>query len=85
MAINTPIQGTAADIIKLAMIAVDRVIGEKGLPARLLLQVHDELVFELPPDGLDPTMQIIRTTMEQAMPLDVPVVVNCTVGQSLAK
>jgi DNA polymerase I len=85
MAINTPIQGTAADIIKLAMIAVDRVIAKERLPARLLLQVHDELVFELPPEGLDPTMEIIRTTMEKAMSLDVPLVVNCTVGQSLAK
>lgn len=85
MAINTPIQGTAADIIKLAMIAVDKVIIDKGLSARLLLQVHDELVFELPQEDLDSTITIIKTSMEQAMQLDVPLVVNCTVGESLAK
>ncbi len=85
VAINTPIQGTAADIIKLAMLAVDKVIYKEQLSAKLLLQVHDELVFELPPADVDPTLERIRTAMEQALQLDVPLVVNCTVGQSLAK
>ena len=85
MAINTPIQGTAADIIKLAMLAVDRVIEKEGLAARLLLQIHDELVFELPSVDVEPTLGYIRSAMEQALPLDVPLVVNCTVGDSLAK
>lgn len=84
-AINTPIQGTAADIIKLAMVEVDRIITEQSLPARLLLQVHDELVFELPDGDLEPSVTIIREAMEQALPLDVPLVVNCSVGHSLAK
>jgi DNA polymerase-1 len=84
-AINTPIQGTAADIIKLAMVAVDQVIRKHGLPARLLLQVHDELVFELPPADLDTCTGLIRTAMEQALPLDVPLAVNCVVGPDLAK
>jgi len=85
MAINTPIQGTAADIIKLAMLAVDRVIGKEGLSAKLLLQIHDELVFELPSADVETILGSIRSAMEQALPLDVPLVVNCTVGDSLAK
>jgi DNA polymerase-1 len=84
-AINTPIQGTAADIIKLAMVAVDRIIADQSLPARLLLQIHDELVFELPEGDLEPSVEIIKNAMEKALPLDVPLVVNCTVGRSLAK
>ncbi|KAB2892087.1 MAG: DNA polymerase I [Desulfobulbaceae bacterium] len=84
-AINTPIQGTAADIIKLAMVSVDRIIAEQALPARLLLQIHDELVFEMPEGELEPAVAIIRSAMEKALSLDVPLVVNCTVGRSLAK
>jgi DNA polymerase-1 len=85
MAINTPIQGTAADIVKLAMIECDRAIRENGLSARLLLQIHDELVFELPEAELDKTRSIIKTAMENALSLDVPLVVNFEVGKSLAK
>lgn len=85
MAINTPIQGTAADIIKLAMIECDCAIKENGLSARLLLQIHDELVFELPEAELDRARIIIKTAMEKALPLDVPLVVNFEVGKSLAK
>ncbi|KGO32833.1 MAG: DNA polymerase I [Desulfoprunum sp.] len=84
-AINTPIQGTAADIIKLAMVAVDQVLSKNGLPARLLLQVHDELVFELPPADLDACTGPIKAAMEEALEMDVPLVVNCAVGQDLAK
>jgi DNA polymerase-1 len=85
IAINTPIQGTAADIIKLAMIECDRALKESGLSARLLLQIHDELVFELPEAELDKTRIIIKTAMENALSLDVPLVVNFEVGKSLAK
>lgn len=85
MAINTPIQGTAADIIKLAMIECNRAIRENELSARLLLQIHDELVFELPEAELDRTRIIIKTAMENALSLDVPLVVNFEVGKSLAK
>ncbi|NOR24623.1 MAG: DNA polymerase I [Desulforhopalus sp.] len=85
MAINTPIQGTAADIIKLAMIECENVIKKRGLSARMLLQIHDELVFELPETELEKTKPIIQAAMENALKLDVPLVVNFEVGTSLAK
>ncbi|MCP4338268.1 MAG: DNA polymerase I [Desulfobulbaceae bacterium] len=85
MAINTPIQGTAADIIKLAMIECESVIKKNGISARMLLQIHDELVFELPETELEKTKPIIKAAMENALKLDVPLVVNFEVGKSLAK
>lgn len=85
MAINTPIQGTAADIIKLAMIHCDDAIKAKDLQAKMLLQIHDELVFELPEEQLDETKALIKKAMEGALTLDVPLVVNFEVGKSLAK
>lgn len=84
-AINTPIQGTAADIIKLAMIRVVPALRKENLSARLLLQIHDELVFELPASELDKTREVVKITMENALKLDVPLVVNFEVGESLAK
>lgn len=85
MAINTPIQGTAADIIKLAMIGCRQALHVAGLSARMLLQIHDELVFELPEAELEATLPLIRSAMENAMVLDVPLVVNFVVSKSLAK
>ena len=85
MAINTPIQGTAADIIKLAMIRVDEQLQKQCLSGRLLLQIHDELVLELPEVELKRTREVVVQAMEQALELAVPLVVNCEVGSSLAK
>ncbi|PID74377.1 MAG: DNA polymerase I [Desulfobacterales bacterium] len=85
MAINTPIQGTAADIIKLAMIRADQAIQAEGLQARMLLQIHDELVFELPEKELARAQVVIKRAMEGALELVVPLVVNFAVGKSLAK
>jgi DNA polymerase-1 len=85
MAINTPIQGTAADIIKLAMIRCRNLLREHKLSASMLLQIHDELVFELPKAELDKTTPVIRAAMEGALNLDVPLVVNFEVGRNLAK
>jgi len=85
MAINTPIQGTAADIIKLAMISCQKAISENGLDATMLLQIHDELVFELPQKELERAEPLLKEAMEGALKLDVPLVVNCEVGKSLAK
>ncbi|MFQ6757051.1 MAG: DNA polymerase I [Deltaproteobacteria bacterium] len=84
-AINTPIQGTAADIIKLATIAATRRISELGLGAKLLLQIHDELVFEVPATEIEKTAAVVKEAMERVMQLDVPLVVNTVVGENLAK
>ena len=84
-AINTPIQGTAADIIKLATIAATRRLSEQGLGAKLLLQIHDELVFEVPAAEIEATGAVVKAAMEGVMPLDVPLVVNTVVGENLAK
>ncbi len=80
MAINMPIQGTAADIQKIAMIHADEAVRAAGLRARLLLTVHDELLFETPRDEVEPLAAIVRETMEGAMPLSVPLVVDVKVG-----
>jgi DNA polymerase-1 len=84
-AINTPIQGTAADIIKLATIAATRRLSEEGLTAKLLLQIHDELVFEVPLQEIEATGKVVKEAMEGVMQLDVPLVVNTVVGENLAK
>ena len=80
MAINMPIQGTAADIQKIAMIRVARRLAEDGLQARLLLTVHDELLFEVPRDEVERLAAVVRETMEAALPLDVPLIVDVKVG-----
>jgi len=80
MAINMPIQGTAADIIKIAMIRLPERLRAAGLKARLLLQVHDDLVLEVPRHEVDAVVPILRDTMESAMKLDVPLTVDVKVG-----
>ena len=85
MAINTPIQGSAADIIKLAMLRVHGELGRSALKTRMLLQIHDELVFETPLDEIEPVSRLVREHMEGAMALRVPLVVNLSHGQSLDK
>jgi DNA polymerase-1 len=82
MAINMPIQGTAADIQKIAMIRTADKVAEEGLRARLLLTVHDELLFEVPRDEVDRLAALLRETMEGALPLSVPLVVDVKVGDN---
>lgn len=79
-AINAPIQGTAADIIKLAMIRLPRALEEAGSRARLLLQVHDELLLELPPEELHTTARLVRDVMENAFPLSIPLSTEARYG-----
>lgn len=79
-AINAPIQGTAADIIKLAMLRLPDALDEAGLSARMLLQVHDELVFELPEIELEPSLPIIQRVMQSAYELDVPLKTDAKYG-----
>ncbi|MFH1853427.1 MAG: DNA polymerase I, partial [Candidatus Neomarinimicrobiota bacterium] len=82
MAINMPIQGTAAEMIKLAMIRIDGEILRRGLEAQMILQVHDELLFEVPENELDELRSLVLAEMENALPLNVPVVVDCGVGNT---
>jgi DNA polymerase I len=80
MAINMPIQGTAADAIKIAMVRLAAALSERGLTARMLLQVHDELVFETDEAELPALATLARELMEGALPLDVPLTVDLKVG-----
>jgi DNA polymerase-1 len=79
-AINTPIQGSAADMIKRAMVTVDGMLREAGTRTKLLLQVHDELVFDLHREEQAEWVPKIQSAMEEAMPLDVPVEVETGMG-----
>ena len=81
-ALNAPIQGSAADIIKVAMINVDKAITAAGLESRMLLQVHDELLFEVAPGERDALEDLVRAKMGSAYPLDVPLEVSVGYGRS---
>ncbi len=81
-AINAPIQGTAADIVKLAMVALPDALEKAGLKARMLVQVHDELIFEVPEEELDRSIPVIKELMESAMTLDVPLVCDARAGDN---
>ena len=80
MAINMPIQGTAADIVKIAMIRLDARLAAEGFRARPLLQVHDELLLEVPRDEVERLVPVLREVMEGALPLSVPLTVDVKVG-----
>jgi DNA polymerase I len=79
-AVNTPLQGTAADLIKIAMIRIDRVLREQKLNTVMTLQVHDELLFDVPEDELDCVKQLVKQEMEHVVELNVPIVADCGVG-----
>ena len=79
---NTPIQGTSADVIKLAMIKVEAAREAGGWHGHTLLQVHDELLFEIPPEELASSQKIIKTLMETAIALSIPVVVDLKAGKN---
>jgi DNA polymerase-1 len=81
-AVNTPLQGTAADLIKLAMIRIDRLLQERKLQTKMLLQVHDELVFEAPPDEIDEVRRMVKQEMESVRQLNVPLVADAGVGSN---
>jgi DNA polymerase-1 len=84
IAVNTPIQGTAADLIKLAMLEVDRRLTDQGLKSLMLLQVHDELLLEVPKSELETVKVLLRESMEGVMELSVPLVVDVHVGTDWA-
>ncbi|HEY7209291.1 MAG TPA: DNA polymerase I [Bryobacteraceae bacterium] len=79
-AVNTPLQGTAADLIKLAMIRVSHLLEKNKMRSRMLLQVHDELVFETPPEETNELKQLVKNEMESVHPLSVPLVVDVGTG-----
>ncbi len=79
-AVNSPLQGTAADLIKLAMVEIDRRLREESYQAAMLLQVHDELVFEAPPEETQKLSAMVKREMEQVFPLEVPLVADIGVG-----
>ena len=81
-AVNTPLQGTAADLIKLAMIRIDALLAERSLSARMLLQVHDELVLEAPPGEVDETAALLKREMENVCELKVPLAVDVGIGDN---
>ena len=81
-AINTPVQGTAADMIKLAMVRVDHALKEAKLKAKMVLQIHDELLFDVPKGEVEQVKEIAKREMECAMKLDVPIEVSVGVGEN---
>ncbi len=81
-AINQPLQGTAADLIKMAMIEVDKQLSEKEFKAKMIMQVHDELIFELPKEELEPLKKLVLDCMELNQPLKVPLDVDINYGTS---
>ncbi|WP_290728533.1 DNA polymerase I [Fibrobacter sp. UBA3629] len=82
MAVNTPVQGSAADLIKIAMIRIQKRINAENLPLRMMLQVHDELVFECPRDQVETMAQMVKSEMEGAMQLKVPLVASVGFGEN---
>jgi len=81
-AINTPIQGSAADLIKMAMINIHKAITDRNLKSKMILQVHDELVFEVPQEEIDYMKSMVKSKMENAIILDVPIKVEIGVGKN---
>ena len=81
-AMNAPIQGSAADLIKIAMIHIDRMMKEAGVRSKMILQVHDELIFDVPEDETERMKELIVTGMVNAMKLKVPLTVECSVGKN---
>ena len=81
-AVNTPLQGTAADLIKMAMIRIDGEIALRGLKSRMLLQVHDELVLEAPPEELVEVRTLVKEEMESVETLEVPLLVDTGIGDN---
>lgn len=82
LAVNTPLQGTAADLIKTAMIEIDRVLTERKLQGRMILQIHDELIFEIPDEEIPTFQKIVKEKMEHVMKLSVPIEVHIAVGKN---
>ena len=81
-AVNSPLQGTAADLIKSAMVRIDHRLREECYQSAMLLQVHDELVFESPPEEAQKLSAMVKREMEQVYPLEVPMVADIGIGEN---
>ncbi len=81
-AINAPVQGTAADIIKIAMVRLPDALQKAGLKTQMLLQVHDELIFEVPDAEIDKAMKVVKDVMEHALEPSVPLVTEARLGSN---
>ena len=82
LAVNTPIQGTQADLIKMAMLEIDRKLTERKLKGYMILQIHDELVFEVPDDEIEEVKQLVHSAMVGVMTLKIPLIVDMNVGKN---
>jgi DNA polymerase-1 len=82
---NTPVQGSAADLIKKAMIDLHRGLRERKMKSRLILQIHDELLLEVPEDEAERARVLVTQTMERALALDVPLVADARTGRNWAE
>jgi DNA polymerase-1 len=85
MAINMPVQGTSADIIKIAMVNLHREMEKSSLRSKMTLQVHDELLFEVPPEETDRMKELVFEIMPQALKLSVPLKIDIKVGKNWAE
>ena len=81
-AINSPVQGTAADIMKIAMLKIPPALQKAGLYGKMLLQVHDELVLECPQDEMEETARVVKETMANAYPMSIPLSTEARCGES---
>ena len=82
IALNTPIQGTSADIIKKAMVEIDRIFTEQNIDCKMILQVHDELIFDTLKSNLESVVNIVRKAMEEVIDLSVPLKVDIESGEN---
>lgn len=85
LAVNTPLQGTQADLIKMAMIEIDQIIQEKNLQGFMILQIHDELIFEVPREEIPLFQTFVKEKMETIFPLKVPLIVDIEIGKNWAE
>lgn len=82
LAVNTPIQGTQADLIKLAMLSIDKKLTNADLKGYMILQIHDELIFEIPDEEIDTFIPLVRETMQNVIKLKIPLIVDITIGKN---
>lgn len=82
LAVNTPLQGTAADLIKLAMLKIDQEISALKLKGYMILQIHDELIFEVPDTEIETFIPLVKNTMQNVFKLKIPLIVDITIGKN---